>query len=428
MYLEILRIRRLLPVIGLFLGPVSLAAQVPPDAPQGRLRVFFDCQGPQCDNTYYRTEIDWVDWVRDAQDSNVHVIMTSQMTGAGGREYQLDFIGRGAAVAYQAQSRYQSRASDTQREELDAIAYTLALGLAQFANANGFRNVVRIEGIDPGVAAAAAGVQAPDQVADPWNLWTFRINTNGNISGESTRKSYQFNGGFNASRVTPIWKTSIGGNGSLARQEIRRTNGTLFVDERTNWSVNARLVYSLAQHWSVGIGGGPARQTQQNQKLRVQLNPGIEYSYFPYEEATRRSLTVFYEIGPVYRGYFQETIYGETSEILTQQALSIDFSQRQPWGSASVTASASSYMHDFARNNASLRGSINYRITRGLDLNLNANVSSVNDQIYLSGAGLTEEERLLRIRQEATDYTYGGSFGLSYQFGSIFNNVVNNRF
>jgi hypothetical protein len=428
MYLEISRIWRLLPVIGILLMPAALAAQEPTDVAPARLRVFFDCQGPQCDSTYYRTEIDWVDWVRDAQDSNVHVIMTSQMTGAGGREYQLDFIGRGTAAQYQAQSRYQSRASDTQREELDAIAYTLALGLAQFANANGFRNLVRIEGVDPAEAAAAAGIQDPAQVDDPWNLWTFRVNTNGNFSGESTRKSYQFNGGFNASRVTPILKTSLGGNGSFSRQEIERTNGSLFIDERTNWSINGQIVYSLAPHWSVGVSGGPARQTQQNQKLRVQLNPAIQYSYFPYEEATRRALTVFYEIGPVYRGYFEETIYGEMSEVLAQQALTIDFSQRQPWGSASITASAATYMHDFARNNVSLRGSINYRITRGLDVNLNANVSSVNDQIYLSGQGLTEEERLLRIRQEATDYTYGGSFGLSYQFGSIFNNVVNNRF
>ncbi len=428
MYLEIGRALLKLSSFCLIFIPVALSAQVPADAASARPRVFFDCQGPQCDLTYYRTEINWVDWMRDAQDSNVHVIMTSQMTGAGGREYQLDFIGRGTAVDYQQQSRYQSRSSDTQREQLDAIAYTLALGLAQFANANGFRNVVRIQGVDPSVAAAAAGVQSASQVDDPWNLWTFRINTNGNFSGESTRKSYQFNGGFNAGRVTPIWKVGIGGNGSINRQEIQRTNGTLFIDERTNWSVNSRVVYSLAPHWSVGVSGGPARQTQQNQELRMQLDAGIQYSYFPYEEATRRALTVFYEIGPVYRGYFQETIYGKLSEVRAQQTFSIDFSQRQPWGSASASASASSYMHDFARNNLSLRGSINYRITRGLDLNLNANVSSVNDQIYLSGAGLTEEERLLRIRQEATDYTYGGSFGLSYQFGSIFNNVVNNRF
>ena len=45
-------------------------------------RIFFDCQGSSCDRTYYRTEIPWVTWVRDQQDSDLHVIMTSQTTGA----------------------------------------------------------------------------------------------------------------------------------------------------------------------------------------------------------------------------------------------------------------------------------------------------------------------------------------------------------
>ncbi len=427
MTFKITPIRGLPWLLGFLAFPVSLWSQEPAPS-SARVRVYFDCQGPQCDETYYRTEIGWVDWVRDPQDSHVHVIMTSTQLPAGGRDYQLDFIGRGVATSYQAQSRFQSRGTDTQRESLDAIAYTFGLGLAQFANANGYGTLVRLEALDARATAAAAGLVAADAVDDPWNLWTFRVNANGNFSGESTREDFQVNGGFNASRTTLTWKTSLGGNWNMRRLETERTNGTRFIDERTNWNVNARVVYSIADHWSVGASGGPARQTQQNQSLRVQLNPAIEYSYFPYEEATRRSLTVFYEIGPVYRGYMLETVHGKMSEVRGQQALTIQFSQRQPWGNASVTANASTYMHDLQQNNLSLRGNLSYRITRGLDLNLNANVSSVNDQIYLSGAGLTEEERLLRIRQEATDYEYGGSFGLSYQFGSIFNNVVNNRF
>ena len=79
---------------GLFQTPALLAQdavgdQALPEAP----RIFFDCQGPQCDDTYQRTEIPWVTWVRDQQDADLHLIMTSQTTGAGGREYQLDATG-----------------------------------------------------------------------------------------------------------------------------------------------------------------------------------------------------------------------------------------------------------------------------------------------------------------------------------------------
>lgn len=411
------------------LSSLPLAAQGGADS-GARPRVFFDCQGPQCDLTYYRTEITWVDWVRDAQDSNVHVIMTSQSTGAGGREYRLDLMGRGAAAAYQTETRYQSRSTDTQREELDAVAYTLALALAQFANAQGFASLVRIEPIGPVPTSPDLLEQlvSAGEVDDPWNLWSFRINGGGNFSGEETRSNLQLNSGFNASRVTPTWKTTLGSNWSLNRQKIRRTDGSLLIDERINWMMNATIVYSVAEHWSIGITGGPARITNRNQRFRAQFNPAIEYSYFPYDEATRRSLTFFYEVGPVYRGYFQETIHGRDYDLLAEQALRIRFSQRQAWGNASISFTGSSYLHDLGQHNLSLNGNISYRITRGLDLNANANVSSVRDQIYLSGAGLTEEQRLLRIQQEATDYTYGGSIGLAFQFGSIFNNVVNNRF
>ncbi len=420
-------------LLPLLLLPGSLAAQDPGQAPGGRPRVFFDCQGPQCDQTYYRTEITWVDWVRDPQDAHVHVIMTSQVLGGGGREYILDLIGRGASAAYVTQNRYQSRNTDTQRESLDGVAYTLSLGLAQFANVAGFRNVARVEPFegdadDVSDALPPQGIVAPEEVDDPWNLWTFRVNGGGNVDFEATSREYRANAGFNASRTTPTWKTSLNGNWNLNNDERQRSDETWFTNRRVNWSVNLRLVYSIAEHWSVGVTGGPARQEQQNQHVRVQLNPAIEYSFFPYEEATRRSLTAFYQIGPVYRGYIEETIYGQDSEVLVEEAFTLDFSQRQPWGNASVSATFSNYIHDANFYNLSLFGFVSYRITRGINVNLNARVSKVHDQIFLSGEDLTEEERLFQVRQLATDYDYGGSLGLSWQFGSIFNNVVNNRF
>jgi hypothetical protein len=52
----------------------------------------------------------------------------------------------------------------------------------------------------------------------------------------------------------------------------------------------------------------------------------------------------------------------------------------------------------------------------------------VQDQIYLSARGATDEEALLNLRRQATDRESSFSIGLTLQFGSIFNNVVNNRF
>ena len=52
----------------------------------------------------------------------------------------------------------------------------------------------------------------------------------------------------------------------------------------------------------------------------------------------------------------------------------------------------------------------------------------VKDQVSLRKGSISEQEVLLRLQQLATDYDYFLSFGVTYRFGSIFNNIVNTRF
>ena len=212
-------------------------------------RVFFDCRGRQCNFTYYRTEITWVTWVRDQEDAHVHVIMTSQQTGVGGREYLLDFTGRGAYQDYEARRTFQSLPTDTEREQLDGVALTLGLGLAAFATESGFRNIVQVGGIGPAGggdaadAAAQLGVVSADQVQDPWDLWVFRANASGEFDAESKQESRELGVGFNASRVSPTWMQSYRGRFDNRRQEFELSDGSRFVDDRYDWGFNTRVVY-----------------------------------------------------------------------------------------------------------------------------------------------------------------------------------------
>ena len=73
-------------------------------------------------------------------------------------------------------------------------------------------------------------------------------------------------------------------------------------------------------------------------------------------------------------------------------------------------------------------GELSFRITRGLSLSLNGNASRIRDQISLPRRGATPEEVFLRIRELQSGYEVGFSIGLTYSFGSLFNNVVNPRF
>jgi len=396
-------------------------------AQRARPNVFFDCDGRNCNSDYYRTEIAWVNWVRDRRDADVHVIMTSTTTGAGGREYQLDFIGTGGREDYEDQALFQTLPTDTEREALDGIAHTLGIGLARFADVAGFRGLVTLAAIEAQRSEPSRRLVSQDEVDDPWNLWVFRVNGSGNLDGESTRETIRLNSSFSASRVTPTWKLNFNGSVSFNRVEFDLEEG-VFTDRRTDWGLNQLAVYALADHWSIGIQGQLARMTRFNQAFRAELTPAVEFSFFPYEEATRRSLTVFYKIGPAYRDYLEETVFGQTEETRFEESMEVEFSQRQPWGDASFSVTGSHFLHDFDRNNLSIRGDVNFRIVRGFSVNARGDIAWVDDQIYLSAEGASDEEALLRLRQQGTDFTYGFTIGFSIQFGSIFNNVVNNRF
>jgi hypothetical protein len=62
-----------------------------------------------------------------------------------------------------------------------------------------------------------------------------------------------------------------------------------------------------------------------------------------------------------------------------------------------------------------------------VNLDIQGNVARIKDQIYLSAAGLDDNEILIGQRELGTDFEYGIEVGLSFTFGSIFNNVVNPR-
>jgi hypothetical protein len=65
-------------------------AQTPARA---QIRVFLDCE--DCFADFLRSEITFVDYVRDRAEADVHLLITRITTGSGGREYTAEFIGSG---------------------------------------------------------------------------------------------------------------------------------------------------------------------------------------------------------------------------------------------------------------------------------------------------------------------------------------------
>ena len=86
-------------------------------------------------------------------------------------------------------------------------------------------------------------------------------------------------------------------------------------------------------------------------------------------------------MGPAHYDYFERTIEQRMAETRMQQSFSLDFSQRQPWGDASIRAEYEHFLHDFGKYRADMFGNLRFRITRGLSLNLRGNLAWVDARL-----------------------------------------------
>ena len=150
--------------------------------------------------------------------------------------------------------------------------------------------------------------------------------------------------------------------------------------------------------------------------------------FFPYVDAPRQSLTARYNLGLQYFDWEEETVFFQTEELRPQHELRLQLFQRQPWGESRVSIDGRQYLHDLGKWSVSLSGDLEFRVVRGLELDVEVDLEFIEDQLFISREGLTDEDILLGRFERPTDMTYGISVGLNFEFGSIFNNVVNNRF
>ena len=120
----------------LLLFALPAAGQMPVDttasARDSALRVFFDCPGyaSGCDFDFVRTEITWVNWVRNREDADVHAFVTTQPTGGDGSEYTITLIGLRRFATKGDTLRYFTTGTSTRDENRRGLVHRLALGLA----------------------------------------------------------------------------------------------------------------------------------------------------------------------------------------------------------------------------------------------------------------------------------------------------------
>lgn len=394
-----------------------------PAAPYSRAPlVYIDCD--RCDFNYIRREITFVNYVRDPQRADVHVFITDQETGGGGRRYELSFIGRNAYGDINHTLTHTVDRDATWDETRASLNQMIKLGLVPYALRTPVASQLSID------YEGSGGESAPQQVVrDPWDHWVFEIYA-GRVSMELEASQQEFDSrwGFFADRVTEDWKIHLRPYFNFSYDAIERDGEEDVTSRRHRHGFNSFAIKSLSDHWSAGLFGNYLTRNDRNINHRFQVNPGIEYSIFPYEEAARKSITVRYRLGFTQADYYEQTIFGRTEEALVNQRLEAAMSFRQPWGDIYTGLSGSHYFHDLSYRRAEFFGRVSVRIAEGLALSLRTDFEMIQDQLSLRAGETTLEDVLLQQRELATDFSLSGSVAISYTFGSELANIVNTRF
>ncbi|MCX6334285.1 MAG: hypothetical protein NT092_08280 [Bacteroidia bacterium] len=368
---------------------------------------------------FIRKEIPYVNYVRDIKDAGVYIISTSQNTGSGGKEYSYFFVGQNEYAGMADTLTFTATPDETSEVTRQKMVGTLKMGLMRFVAKTPLSKYMKISFSEPLSETVST---------DKWDSWVFRSSIYGYMQGEKTYKQKYLSGSVNASRITENWKVNLKAGLSQNDSKYIINDSTTIKGTNSSKYFNSLIVKSLNDHWSVGGTGSLGSSSYSNEQFSLSAMPGIEYDVFPYSESTRRQLRILYTAGFNFVDYMDTTIYNKARESLWRHSLSASYEVVQKWGNINVSLEYSNYLHDWSKNNLSAMLYLDLRIAKGLTVSFVGSGSMVHDQLGLVKGDLPVDQILLQRKELATQFQYFTSFGFTYTFGSIYNNVVNPRF
>ena len=385
---------------------------------ENTITVFLDISRDYQD--YIKTELTYVNYVRDPMQADAQILMTSRRTGSGGREHTLTFIGRNRFSAINDTLLCITGQHDTEEMQRAIILQVIKLGLVPYLSRTPLAPHIVVD------VPGALDVNDQARTDDPWDYWVFTVDMDTDLEGEESKRELSIDGSLSADRVTHSWKLSFDLDSDYERQEYETEERTITSSRRSH-EFETLVVKSFGDHWSFGGYGSLEKSSYRNIDFSFMIAPAVEYNIFPYDQSTHREFRFLYRL--IYNSvdYVEETIFDHTSESLYRQRLSAIYEIKERWGSIWTSLEGSHYMHDIDKNRLELDCNIDVRLFEGLSLDVNGNVSRIHDQLSLPKEDATEEEILLNRRQLATQYDYYISVGLRYTFGSIYSNIVNPR-
>lgn len=373
---------------------------------------------------YIKKEIPYINYVRDIKVADVYIISTSEITGSGGDVSTFFIVGQGkyAGMADTLKCNFSPdetydirRAKEVKTLKMGLMRYVAKTPLAQFMNIN------FSESLSETVSS------------DKWNSWVYSASLSAYSYGQSTYSDSYMYGSLSANRITE--KSKFQSSVGIDLEKSRNTYHNPITNTDTTYTKTTRdgdgylsYVKSINDHWSAGGSASIQSSIYSNYVFSMRISPGIEYDIFPYSVSTRRKFTLLYFAGVEVNKYIEETTRFKKKEAVGYHSLSASLSYIQKWGSVYSSLSWNNYFFDFSYYNIRLYTSASIRIFKGLSFNVYGSIASVHNQISVPRGDQSLEDVLLHRKIQATNYTFSTSFGFSYTFGSIYNNVVNPRF
>ena len=371
---------------------------------------------------YIKKEIPYINYVRDRKVADVYIISTSESTGSGGTVSTFFIVGQGKYSGMADTIKCNISPDDTPDIKRSKEVKALKMGLIRYIAKTPLAQYMNISFTEPLSETVSS---------DKWNSWVYAANLWAYISGQSTYKINYLSGMLSANRITEKSKfeSSISLDTETDKIKYQEEDfDTTYISTYKQKSGYLSYVKSINNHWSAGGSINVLSFTYSNYDLSINIAPGIEYDLFPYTESTRRLLTFLYKAGVEINNYTEETDRFKMKETVAYHSLAAHMSYIQKWGSISGTLTWSNYFFDWSYNKLRLYTTTRLRLFKGVQFNIQGQVSLVHDQISLPREGASLEDVLLRRKMQRTTYQYYTSIGLTYTFGSIYNNVVNPRF
>ena len=111
------------------------------------LKIFIDCN--YCDKDFIRNEITFVNYVRDSKEAQLHILITEQYTGSGGKEYSLFFIGQKEFNNMYDTLKFYTKVDDTDDEIRQNLVKILKIGLMRYAAKTPLYDKISINVVNP---------------------------------------------------------------------------------------------------------------------------------------------------------------------------------------------------------------------------------------------------------------------------------------